>query len=430
MVYPEPIMKRAGDPTRAVDRLSALPDGLLHAIMSFLPAPQAVRTSLLSRRWRHLWQSAPRIEINEEDFGISMGINRGTLEESWARFEDFATNLLLFHDNTSSLGEFCLRSCVHNWRHVDRWIRRGIKYCPSVLQIQIMGYELAFKLPPMDSSFRRLKMLCLRNVHLDSHFTRFLCSSCPVLEDLDLKNCKFCGNYPPAITSPTLNRLAVDRCFNGTSHPLVIMAPSLTSLSLLDSFDANILLFKMNSLVEAKLYMSDETELFSQKTQHELLGSLFNVTRLELIAFEAEIMLIEKLGKFPIFRNMQTLVLRFCFLYEGELNDRLEALGSFLQNAPCLEKLTLAYSMFSSTSDSEWWETKNISLWCQDRKTFQCHKLKLIKVIYDHDLDHRLIELVWRLGRSLPDVNIELTKEDETSNLCSPFLFAASSETF
>ena len=66
-----------------------------------------------------------------------MSIRDGALEEKWARFEDFATNLLLFHDNTSSLGEFRLSSHVYNQRHVDRWIRRGIEYCPSVLKIWI-----------------------------------------------------------------------------------------------------------------------------------------------------------------------------------------------------------------------------------------------------------------------------------------------------
>jgi len=66
-----------------------------------------------------------------------MTIRDGALEEKWARFEDFATNLLLFHDNTSSLGEFRLSSHVYNHRHVDRWIHRGIEYCPSVLKIWI-----------------------------------------------------------------------------------------------------------------------------------------------------------------------------------------------------------------------------------------------------------------------------------------------------
>ncbi|CAN6213601.1 unnamed protein product [Urochloa humidicola] len=124
-------------------------------------------------------------------------------------------------------------------------------------------------------------------------------------------------------------------------------------------------------------------------------------------------MLIEKSYKFLIFRNMQTLVLRFCFLDEDELNSNLEALGSFLQNAPCLEKLTLAYSMFLSFTGPGWdIRRKNITLQRQDIKTFQCHKLKLVKIIYNHDHDHRLIELVWSLGRSLPDVNFEITKED------------------
>lgn len=54
-------------------------------------------------------------------------------------------------------------------------------------------------------------------------------------------------------------------------------------------------------------------------------------------------MLIEKSDKFPIFHNMLTLDLHGCFLDEYELYDKLEALGSFLQSAPCLEKLILKY---------------------------------------------------------------------------------------
>jgi len=66
---------------------------------------------------------------------------------------------------------------------------------------------------------------------------------------------------------------------------------------------------------------------------------------------------------------------------------------------------------FSPSSDSEWEiGKKNITLRCQDGKTFQCPKLKLIEVIYNHDNNHQLIELLWSLGRSLPDARIELKK--------------------
>nr|CAB3452433.1 unnamed protein product [Digitaria exilis] len=240
MMNPEPTTGHVGGPTDAMDPLSALPDGLLHVIMSFLPAPQVVQTSLLSRRWRCLWRSTPCIEINDENFGISAQIRDGTLSERWARFEDFATNLLLFHDNTSSLGEFRLHSLNYNFRHV---------------------------------------------------------------------------------------------------------------------------------------------------------------------------MLNKNYDKFPIFSNMRTLCLNTCFRNECEVNEKLEVLGSFLHNAPCLEKLTFEYCMFFSFSDSEWeTERETIALHREHGRPFQCPKLKLVEVIYHYDHDHQLMEFVWSLASCLPDASIIVKK--------------------
>jgi len=41
----------------------ALPDGVLEHILGFLPAPEAVRTCVLARRWRYLWRSAPGLRV-------------------------------------------------------------------------------------------------------------------------------------------------------------------------------------------------------------------------------------------------------------------------------------------------------------------------------------------------------------------------------
>ncbi|KAM0893823.1 hypothetical protein ACQ4PT_024862 [Festuca glaucescens] len=47
------------------DRISALPDELLQYMMSFLLSRDAVRTSLLARRWRTLWKSVPALRIHD-----------------------------------------------------------------------------------------------------------------------------------------------------------------------------------------------------------------------------------------------------------------------------------------------------------------------------------------------------------------------------
>ncbi|KAG6512947.1 hypothetical protein ZIOFF_031086 [Zingiber officinale] len=46
------------------DYLSNLPDELLHHILSFLPTLDSIRTSVLARRWRHVWTSVPVIDFS------------------------------------------------------------------------------------------------------------------------------------------------------------------------------------------------------------------------------------------------------------------------------------------------------------------------------------------------------------------------------
>nr|CAB3452431.1 unnamed protein product [Digitaria exilis] len=196
------------DVVSSVDRLSDLPDGLIHTVFSFLPAPKVVPTCVLSRRWRSLWRTAPYINIDEKDFGIYRRSSRRDALKKRTRFEDFATKLLLFRDNTLPVGEFRLSTRVYNQRHVDQWIRRGFEYCPSVLNL-ILRYP-RIKLPPVvASNVCHLKKLHLCGVDLDSHFTGLLCSSCPVLEDLELEHWTAPRHRPPLVSrllaSPTLS---------------------------------------------------------------------------------------------------------------------------------------------------------------------------------------------------------------------------------
>ncbi|XP_037485717.1 MEIOTIC F-BOX protein MOF-like isoform X1 [Triticum dicoccoides] len=419
---PEPAAKRASSGgghavAFAGDRLSDLPDGLLHAVMSFLPAPQVVRTSVLSRRWRDLWRSTPCISIEERDFEITTGSGAGgdldERQERWRKFEDFTTNLLLFHNNVASLDKFRLyagtgRACALRLRDLDRWVRRGIKYRPQVIEI-IISLRPRIQFPHMGASSCRLKRLHLNGFYLDNQFAELLCFGCPVLEDLVLRSC---DNGFQEIKSSTLKKLVVDSCGNLSGDPVVIVAPHVAYLQLGISYGCysnGVSIYETASLVKASIHLLCLGEAFNLKHQQRLLGNLCNVPNLQLSGFHAMAMLVEESIKFPIFANLQTLSLEQCLLDKCELDTKLDALGSFVQNAPCLEKLTLQCCMFPVESEKEGQLVrKNIILQRHDQNTFLCPKLKVIEVVYEEDHDHQLVELLWGIGRRLPNANIVL----------------------
>ncbi|KAK1661632.1 hypothetical protein QYE76_049791 [Lolium multiflorum] len=103
MSAPAPITlgcKSAQGTSNGDDRLSSLPDAMLHHMTSFLPMPEVVRTSLLSPRWRYLWTSTPFIHIDHLDFQNDIGY--------WIEvdmMEKFVDQLLFLRDKTASLDE-------------------------------------------------------------------------------------------------------------------------------------------------------------------------------------------------------------------------------------------------------------------------------------------------------------------------------------
>jgi hypothetical protein len=45
------------------DRISTLPDCLLHLIMSFMTAQESIQTCILSNRWKNLWTTLPFLDF-------------------------------------------------------------------------------------------------------------------------------------------------------------------------------------------------------------------------------------------------------------------------------------------------------------------------------------------------------------------------------
>ncbi|XP_062091716.1 F-box/FBD/LRR-repeat protein At2g26030-like [Humulus lupulus] len=56
-------VKRASE-----DRISKLPDSIIVHILSFLPTPDVVPTCLLSKRWKLMWYSVPKLYLSDNDW--------------------------------------------------------------------------------------------------------------------------------------------------------------------------------------------------------------------------------------------------------------------------------------------------------------------------------------------------------------------------
>ncbi|KAK1685355.1 hypothetical protein QYE76_046203 [Lolium multiflorum] len=115
----------------AADRISALPDELLHHVLSFLPAHEVVWTCLLGRRWRNLWRSAP---------ARVTGV-KGCYNSEW--FVNFVHTLLLLRDPRAQLDSFEIdlderdfdfeAFLPENDDHVNTWFRHAVMCGPRVL---------------------------------------------------------------------------------------------------------------------------------------------------------------------------------------------------------------------------------------------------------------------------------------------------------
>ncbi|KAF7026392.1 hypothetical protein CFC21_038503 [Triticum aestivum] len=325
----------------SVDRLSALPDDLLHAVLSRLKARQVVRTCVLSTRWRDLWRSVPCLRIDQREFHTAAAGN-GTLVERQS-FNNFAHILLHRHD-VALLEEFRLHEDPgpgygygygYGRFHADSWVRHGIS---------------------QDETWPcRLERLHLNNVSLDSYFARHISSRCPALEDMRLKNCCYLLTEVTKITSSSLKKLVIVGFHvvrEDASFRLILEAPALASLRLAGHSSNNYsdvmsltTVTSMPSLVDASICLTTVREFnYSNEDngriemQLSLLNELFNVTSLHLSRFGVMFLVLGgDAGLFlPEFKNLKMLSLAEC-----DISDDFLTLKHFLRNSPNLEKLTL-----------------------------------------------------------------------------------------
>lgn len=273
LVEVEESQKSSGKPKNGgnYDRISELPDPVLHHILSFLPTKYAVSTSILSKRWRYLWIYIDKLDF-EDDLFYSIQMN----EDLMFKFMDFVDNVLVH--NLLNIEKIRLLGGDCDAYRIDSWIRAAIKrevkeldmfICPKVPlefpsclfnceSLTVLKLNLAcsdLKLPT-STCLPRLKTLRLDSVIFsDENLTHDFFFNCPALENLIMKKCGLRDIKVLHISSPRLKFLTVD-CGGGGQNSLrrcriKVSTRDLVSLRYYDALAIDYSLENPHSMVDA-----------------------------------------------------------------------------------------------------------------------------------------------------------------------------------
>ncbi|XAR63285.1 hypothetical protein NMG60_11023172 [Bertholletia excelsa] len=124
------------------DRLSSLPDHIIHYSLSFLESDEVVKTSVLSKRWRYLCASVPYFDLNENSFfsNREMDCDHDALINLLNRvlhFQNGSLTLLRLRLNTGSDEEW----------NIDEWISEAVKRNVQEVDLITCPWENKVELP-------------------------------------------------------------------------------------------------------------------------------------------------------------------------------------------------------------------------------------------------------------------------------------------
>ncbi|GJN11455.1 hypothetical protein PR202_ga29650 [Eleusine coracana subsp. coracana] len=194
---------------RRRDRISELPDHLLLNILVLLPIAEAIRTSMLSRRWRHVWTRLPLLEFVDDEEPVASfvdliaGVIRGyvadvdmpdvsifvDLRYQFAEAVRIATSAFLAAQRVkSSFGLVLSRDAV-NWEWDSEEPPLLMPCFPCVKELVIWFQDVELRMPNT-GTFASLTKLSIYGVYFTDSGNGIgdvVSSRCPCLRDLELR---------------------------------------------------------------------------------------------------------------------------------------------------------------------------------------------------------------------------------------------------
>ncbi|KAL3634375.1 hypothetical protein CASFOL_021429 [Castilleja foliolosa] len=207
----QPLKRKRGDDDdddgSAIDRLSQLPQPILHNILSLLPQKDATRTSVLSKSWRYLWHGRFSLEFRDDLIRLHRK------NEFWSFLDN---TLQRYLDQNLSLQKFLFDIYHHevDFELLQKWIpvvimNMGVKsfnfifqskdfpfplplvvfQSESLVELNLQGCDLSTLKSTDNVMLNNLHTLRLSCVNITDDIFDKIISSCPLIENLGLLGC-------------------------------------------------------------------------------------------------------------------------------------------------------------------------------------------------------------------------------------------------
>ncbi|KAI3852172.1 hypothetical protein MKX03_022972, partial [Papaver bracteatum] len=316
-----------------IDRISNLPEALIHHILSFLDMKCVVQTCVLSKKWSYVWPSVSNLVFRGDAFG-ECGV------EQLKKFRMFVDKVLMlrgFH----GIHKFHLHweNCQTDEivdEHLNAWILVALKGNVQDLSIHIEGdedesYDLVMRFPhslfnsqllsklvlQMTSNYeskvilpKSMDLPWLKSMSLGSFFVEDgdsinkLISSCPILESLILSDIWIQDGYGVNINIESNKLKNLEILNNDTllwSHynmakVIKLSTPNLTSFICKDFMVQEYLLHDVSSLITADIEIvkdepleyndleifEEEEKILYPKRMMEFISAFHNIAELTI----------------------------------------------------------------------------------------------------------------------------------------------------
>ncbi|ONI12387.1 hypothetical protein PRUPE_4G160900 [Prunus persica] len=408
------------------DRISGLPDEVLCHILSFLYTITAVKTCVLSHRWKNLWASVPNLKLlicsPKSDSTCSPGfVDRVLSSRGSSRIHRFHLNLYGAHKYFSHVDEWICTAITRNvvelhlllfpnpWQRYE--LPSTLFMCKTLVILKLMLQFDIVAIPPNSDCFPNLKFLHVSVCFPDADSMKKLFSCCPALEDLIIDGNveKIPGEADSVlrlnVSAPKLKILQISLMGSWMRNvSITVNAPQLETLDLMENFFATYSLKNAKSLSKAKVdvqvyrrYHADPGIDYAHRT-HRLFAGIINVKSLSLAAPILTNPCLEFQGPLPKFYNLNHLEVRL------KTCSSWKSLTKLLEISPNLENL-----VFENNIECHADHDKN-DQWCQPETLpiclFSSLKTVCVRGFRWHSDEMEAVKYMLKHGEALNKVTV------------------------